>query len=488
MDPAALGRQQISFEHLAQQRVARAERTRRWIGDEDARRHGGPDRFADRRLVPLRDGGHQALVDRSSGDRDDAQQSLAFVGQRGDLAGQRLGQGPRQWPRPAATLDADQLLHEEGVAARSRVDPVDLGLVDKAAKDRRDLSSHVPTIEPLQVQAARPGIALEFGQPGGDRIAVHPPVGPHGQHEQQSVALEVAGEEGDQVACPTVDPVEILEHQQCGCFGAEVGQQAEDEPEQACLAKTRSRVGGEPAIDRRGDRTDAGQEPADLVARRSEDRGDPVRRQVAQEAPQRLRQCGIGQAVIGQIETAADEHTRTAIPGAADEFLDQPRLADAGLARDHDDARLAVLGTRERGLERGELRLPPDQFRTRHEADHRASLRAVRLFEVPALSRMRPRPMAPALARPTLASAGRWTAGRTRRRPMRALYLFLDRTTGVGRPRHTEDEPLAPIKPGAFAAWMASHASQPVDARTAKADAAKGRAKQRAERATGTGA
>ncbi len=39
---------------------------------------------------------------------------------------------------------------------------------------------------------------------------------------------------------------------------------------------------------------------------------------------------------------------------------------------------------------------------------------------------------------------------------MRALYLFLDRTTGVGRPRHTADEPLPPIRSGAFAAWLAS--------------------------------
>jgi hypothetical protein len=39
---------------------------------------------------------------------------------------------------------------------------------------------------------------------------------------------------------------------------------------------------------------------------------------------------------------------------------------------------------------------------------------------------------------------------------MRALYLFLDRTAGVGRPRHAADEPLTPIRTGAFTAWMAS--------------------------------
>ena len=39
---------------------------------------------------------------------------------------------------------------------------------------------------------------------------------------------------------------------------------------------------------------------------------------------------------------------------------------------------------------------------------------------------------------------------------MRALYLFLDRTTGVGRPLHGPDEPLKPIRTGAFAAWLAS--------------------------------
>jgi hypothetical protein len=44
---------------------------------------------------------------------------------------------------------------------------------------------------------------------------------------------------------------------------------------------------------------------------------------------------------------------------------------------------------------------------------------------------------------------------------MRALYLFLDRTTGVGRPRHTADEPLPPIRSGAFAAWLASQPAGP---------------------------
>ncbi len=44
---------------------------------------------------------------------------------------------------------------------------------------------------------------------------------------------------------------------------------------------------------------------------------------------------------------------------------------------------------------------------------------------------------------------------------MRALYLFLDRTTGVGRPRHAADEPLTPIRTGAFAAWLASRPASP---------------------------
>lgn len=42
---------------------------------------------------------------------------------------------------------------------------------------------------------------------------------------------------------------------------------------------------------------------------------------------------------------------------------------------------------------------------------------------------------------------------------MRALYLFLDRTTGVGRPRHAADEPSTPIRSGAFAAWLAQRPS-----------------------------
>ena len=116
---------------------------------------------------------------------------------------------------------------------------------------------------------------------------------------------------------------------------------------------------------------------------------------------------------------------------------------------------------RERRFERAELRLSPDQSGTRDERPHRASLRADLRFEVPVASRMRHCPMAPEAARPRLASPGRWTAGRTRRRPMRALYLFLDRTTGVGRPRHTADEPLTPIRSGAFAAWLAARPAGP---------------------------
>ncbi len=52
---------------------------------------------------------------------------------------------------------------------------------------------------------------------------------------------------------------------------------------------------------------------------------------------------------------------------------------------------------------------------------------------------------------------------------MRALYLFLDRTTGVGRPRHAAAEPVTPIRSGAFAAWLAARpASQRVHAGTSR--------------------
>ena len=65
---------------------------------------------------------------------------------------------------------------------------------------------------------------------------------------------------------------------------------------------------------------------------------------------------------------------------------------------------------------------------------------------------------------------------------MRALYLFLDRTTGVGRPRHAADEPLTPIRTGAFAAWMAS---TPGGRRVITTRADRGAPRQGAEQAAG---
>ena len=62
---------------------------------------------------------------------------------------------------------------------------------------------------------------------------------------------------------------------------------------------------------------------------------------------------------------------------------------------------------------------------------------------------------------------------------MRALYLFLDRTTGVGRPLHPTEEPMAPIRTGAFAAWLASapaarRSSSPSDRATGRSGATHG--------------
>ena len=355
------------------------------IGDEQARRDGRSDRFADGRFVALRDGRHQALVDRSPGDGDHPEQSLAFVGQRGDLAGQGLGQRARQRSVATAPLDPDQFLHEEGVAARTSMDPVDLGVVGEATHDRGDLSGDVGAIEPLQVQAARPRIALEFGQPGHDRVAVRQSVGPDGQHEQQAVSFEVAGQEGHEVARPPIDPVQVLEDQQRRGVGTEVAEQPQHEPEQARLGETRTRVRGgiASAGSSRDDPSDPGQEPADLLAGRTQDGRDAFRWQVAQEGSQRFGQRRVRQAVVGQVQAATDEDARAIVLGAGDELLDQARLADAGLAGHDDDARLAVGCARERRAQRGELRRSPDELRTRDQANHRASLRAVRRFEVP---------------------------------------------------------------------------------------------------------
>ena len=73
-------------------------------------------------------------------------------------------------------------------------------------------------------------------------MAVAKVVGPDGEHEHQTLTVEVAGEERHEVAGGAVDPVEVLEDQDDRRFRRQVAEETQQQAEQARLAEAAAGV------------------------------------------------------------------------------------------------------------------------------------------------------------------------------------------------------------------------------------------------------
>jgi hypothetical protein len=150
-------------------------------------------------------------------------------------------------------------------------------------------------------------------------MAVTQVIGPHREHEDQALAVEVPREEGHEIARRSIDPVEVFEDDDDRRVGGEVAEQPQEQAEQARLAEAAARIGRllrcggvRPGCSRGGATmaaprgiADARQEPSDLFSSGSQDLVDPLRGKVAQVATQRLGERAVGHAPVGEIETAA---------------------------------------------------------------------------------------------------------------------------------------------------------------------------------------
>jgi hypothetical protein len=103
----------------------------------------------------------------------------------------------------------------------------------------------------------------------------------------------------------------------------------------------------------------------------------------AGERAQRLDHGRVGEDPVSEVEAAAGQRDRTGragpapLAGLADQLGDQAGLADAGLARHHDDRGLAARRPLERPPELDNLSVAADQHRAGdtpdHANDHRGS-------------------------------------------------------------------------------------------------------------------
>jgi hypothetical protein len=226
MDRPALTRKEGVVERLANERMA--ER----VGL--ALRHDDDHMAGHRRAQCLRhpacrkvaDAADQRLVDGAPGDRDDTRDLDGGPRQLVDAEQQRVVECLR---RAAAVLRAarvEQLLGEEGVAARAPVDLLERVRVGEPAEDVLELALELGARQRLQPEPRHALAAQQVGEQGTQRMAGLELVGAIGHDQREPGAAEVAHDERQEVARRGVRPVRVLHDQQDRALVAEVFERA----------------------------------------------------------------------------------------------------------------------------------------------------------------------------------------------------------------------------------------------------------------------
>ena len=181
---------------------------------------------------------------------------------------------------------------------------------------------------------------------------------------QDRLGAQVAHEVGEEIAARAVGPVEVLDHQQQGDLGGDAQQVREDGLEQAGPGERllsvecgRCRCGGggsqrrhqAPELGTRGwgEGVQRGCRVVACLAR-------------CRQRPEELRERRVGQAATG------DRHTATrgghpCLDGPREVLPKQAGLADARVAADQEQPRLAPGGTLPRRVEQVELGMTSDE-------------------------------------------------------------------------------------------------------------------------------
>ena len=118
----------------------------------------------------------------------------------------------RRRQRPAA-LEREQLLDMEGVAVGQRDDARRRCRIGPVAEDPGDLAPDIGLLERGQADVIDGPGALELGEDRCQRVSAMQLVRAECEQQDRAGAREAAGEEGDDVECRSVGPVEVVDGQ-----------------------------------------------------------------------------------------------------------------------------------------------------------------------------------------------------------------------------------------------------------------------------------
>ena len=349
MQRPALAGEQVVGQRLAHERVAEAVGVGLGVDHDDVVRHR------------LAQPGHE-LVGREAGraleqpvahararDGGEAQGGLGGRAQRLDAQHQRVGDVGRQ---ALAGGGGGQLLGEERVALGAGEQLVDQARLGPAPEDPGELRDDLLAREALQGDALDDRGALGLGHQRPQRVAAVQLVGAVRGDEQHALVARVAHEEGQEVARRAVGPMDVLEDEHQRPRLGQASQEGEQELEHAPL-RERALGAGLGCVELGEQRRQAGRGAAELAG---------------VEAAQRADDRRIGQLAVAEVDAVAGEHARALRPRAGRELGDQPRLADARLARDQGDRRAPIGRAVERRGQARELALAPDELGARDPA------------------------------------------------------------------------------------------------------------------------
>ena len=178
-------------------------------------------------------------------------------------------------------------------------------------------------------------------------------VGAVAGHQGHPAAPQGADQEGQQVAGGAVGPVQVLDHQQ---QRASSDRRTSSDSTRRTAAPARSRPPGAPAP---ADRL--GQEPAQAGHSRGQQGGHLGLARSGAEVAEGVHEGHVREANVADLHAAADQHPDAAALGPGGELVEQPGLADAGVAGDQPDGRAAALGPAEQGDQVAELLGPADE-------------------------------------------------------------------------------------------------------------------------------
>ena len=288
---------------------------------------------------------------------------LRVLGQQIDARQQHVAQGWRQVIvlDPPVSHRAQQLLDEQRNPLRPLEQQVDELAVGALIEDRLDLGADLLGAEPLELQPLHRALLVPPSGHAAKRMRPVQLVVAH-RADQQRVTGQSPHEQCDQVERRAVGPLHVLEdeHQR------PLGGQARDEPENKLRNSGCTVVGGAHLLAG----LELGEQPGDLAPCRAQALAELVDSELGGERAQHLDERSERDPLTSELDAAADEHARAGLVGPPAELVDQPRLADAGLATYEDRRGLSGNRPLQGAIEHRELSLTTDQHRADEAGGH----------------------------------------------------------------------------------------------------------------------